>query len=269
MRVETNGIDLEVEVRGDGPPVLLLHGWPDDHHLWDAQVAALNGAGFRTIAPDLRGFGESAKPDGIEGYALPVLLADVVGLLDALGVERAHVVGHDWGAAISWLLAAIAPERVDRLVAMSVGHLTSFAAAGLEQRERSWYMLLFQFEDIAEQWLSDREYANFREWSKHPAADHVVESFSRPGALSASLNIYRANVHPRRLVEAPPMLPTIAAPTMGLWSTGDRHLVEAQMERSGIYVSGPFRYECIDSPTHWMMLDVPDRISALLVDFLR
>ena len=268
MRVETNGVELEVEVRGDGPPVLLLHGWPDDHHLWDVQVEALVAAGFRTIAPDLRGFGESSKPDGVASYTSPLLVGDVIGLLDALGVARAHVVGHDWGAAISWILAVVVPDRVDHLVAMSVGHLASFADADMEQRERSWYMLLFQFEDVAEQWLSEHDWANFRVWSQHPTPDVAIKSLARPGALTATLNLYRANAVPRRLVEAAPPLPAVAAPTMGIWSTGDRHLLEAQMKGSAAHVSNTFRYERIEDAGHWMTLDVPDRINDLLLDFL-
>jgi pimeloyl-ACP methyl ester carboxylesterase len=268
MRIAVDDVELEVETRGDGPPVLLLHGWPDDHHLWTAQVDALVVAGYRTITLDLRGFGESSRPDGIGGYALPVLLSDVLAVLDALEVERVHVVGHDWGAALSWLLASLVPDRVDHLVAMSVGHLTAFATAGIEQRERSWYMLLFQFEDIAEQWLSDHDWANFRAWAGHPAADRAIELLSRPGALTSTLNVYRANVPARRFVEPPTPLPLITAPTMGLWSTGDRHLLEAPMRASADYVSSPFRYERIEGASHWMMLDVPDRINELLLDFL-
>jgi pimeloyl-ACP methyl ester carboxylesterase len=267
MRVATNGVELEVEVQGDGEPVLLLHGWPDDHHLWDAQVDALVAAGYRTIAPDLRGFGQSSKPDGIENYALWALLDDVIGLLDALDVGRAHVVGHDWGAALGWLLASAAPGRVDHLVAMSVGHLTAFANAGMEQRERSWYMLLFQFEDIAEQWLSDRDWTNFRAWSGHPAADDVIKRLSAPGALTATLNLYRANMPPRRLVDPPAALPAIETPTLGVWSTGDRHLLESQMRGSAAYAK-PFRYERVADASHWLMLDQPAHVNELLLGFL-
>ena len=110
MRIDVNGVGIEVddqaaEGAATGATVLLLHGWPDTHALWSDQVAALRTAGYRTIAPDLRGFGASDKPDGVEHYAIPHLFTDVVGVLDQLGVERAHVVGHDWGAALAWVLA--------------------------------------------------------------------------------------------------------------------------------------------------------------------
>ena len=194
MRIETDGVGLDVTVEGEGPAVLLLHGWPDTHEVWRDQIPALVAAGYQVIAPDVRGFGGSDRPEGVDSYNILFLLADVIGVLDHLGVERAHVVGHDWGAALSWALAAFAPDRVDHLVALSVGHPSAFIEAGFPQREKSWYMLLFQFEDIAEQWLSKDGWANFRAWSGHPNADGVIKLLDEPGALTAGLNLYRANV---------------------------------------------------------------------------
>ncbi len=268
MRVDVNGVRIEVADNGEGPAVLLLHGFPDSHRLWDAQVAALTGAGFRTIAPDLRGFGESDRPEGVEHYNILSLAGDVLGVLDHLGIERAHVVGHDWGAALSWALAAFAADRVDHLVAMSVGHPQAFGSAGFEQRERSWYMLLFQFEGVAERWLADNDFANLRAWSSHPDVEGVIADLTRPGALTAALNYYRANVPPSALVEPPIILPAISAPTMGMWSSGDVALLEPQMKSSVQFVSGAWRYERLDGPGHWMQLEAPDEVSRLLLDFL-
>ena len=108
-------------------------------------MTALHGAGFRAIVPDLRGFGGPTRREGVEQYALPFLASDVLAVLDHLVIERAHVVGHDWGAALAWGIASLAPDRVDHLVALSVGHPSRSRGAGLVQREKSWYMLLFQF----------------------------------------------------------------------------------------------------------------------------
>src|SRR5690606_21583445 len=140
--------------------VLLLHGWPDTRHLWRGVVPALHAAGYRTIAPDLRGFGDSDKPEPVEAYGLLQLAGDALAVLDHVGAEQAHVVGHDWGAALAWALAAFAPERVASLAALSVGHPVAFREAGFPQREKSWYMLLFQFEGVAEQWLAADDFAN-------------------------------------------------------------------------------------------------------------
>ena len=174
MRVDANGTDIEVEVTGEGRPVVLLHGFPDTGRLWRHQVPALAGAGFQVITPDLRGYGGSDKPTDTASYAIPFLAADVLAVLDHLGVDRAHVVGHDWGAALAWALASFAPERVDHLVVLSVGHPAAFGAAGMRQWQLSWYILLFQFEGIAEQWLTADGWTNFREWCDHPDADAVI-----------------------------------------------------------------------------------------------
>ena len=218
MRVEVNGIGLEVQVHGpdDGRPVLLLHGWPDRADLWRHQVPALVDAGHRVVAPDLRGFGDSDKPADVASYSILHSAADVTGVLDHLGIERAAVVGHDWGAGLAWALAAFLPERVERLAALSVGHPVSFRNAGLRQLELSWYMLLFQFEGVAEQWLRDDGWANLAMWANHPDHERVVRDLERPGALTASLGWYRANVPPASRVGPAVELPPIACPVMGL-----------------------------------------------------
>jgi pimeloyl-ACP methyl ester carboxylesterase len=268
MRVTgEGGVGLEVWVDGpeDGPAVLLLHGWPDSHNLWRHQVAALSERGFRTIAPDLRGFGASDKPDDVEAYALKNTVVDALMILDAVGVDKAHVVAHDWGAAAAWGFAAFLPDRVDRLAVFSVGHPGAFFAAGFEQRMRSWYMLLFQFEGIAEEWLQRN--GDFM-LSSHPDAADVKRALAEPGALTAGLGWYRANAHPRTLLTGPPDLPAVTCPVLGVWSTGDVALTETQMKNSEQYVEGPWRYERLDGPSHWMQVEVPDQVNALLLDFL-
>src|SRR3954451_11420801 len=270
MRVTGDGgVGLEVFVDGpdDGRPVLFMHGWPDDHDLWRHQVAALTAAGFRTIAPDLRGFGASDKPTEVAAYALQHTVVDLVMILGELGVERTHVVAHDWGAAAGWGFAAFVPDKVDKLAVLSVGHPLAFRAAGIEQRMRSWYMLLFQFEGIAEQYLLEGEGRLLVD--SHPESAALRERMSEPGALTASLGWYRANAHPRTLVGDPPAVPNVAAPVLGVWSTGDLALTEGQMKNSGQYVDGPWRYERLDGPGHWMQLEAADDVNALLLDFLR
>src|SRR5262249_18953705 len=131
-RVDVDGVRIEYQVTGQGRPVVLLHGFPDCGRLWRHQVPARAAAGFQVIVPDLRGYGGSAKPDGVEAYSLPLLAGDVLAILAEQQIGRAHVVGHDWGAAIAWALASLAPDQVDHLVAMSVGnprHLPPHARA--------------------------------------------------------------------------------------------------------------------------------------------
>jgi pimeloyl-ACP methyl ester carboxylesterase len=265
--MDVDGVGVEYEVTGEGHPVLLLHGFPDSGRLWRHQVPALAGAGFQVIVPDLRGYGRSGKPEAVGAYSLQLVAGDVMAVLAELEIARAHVVGHDWGAALAWALASFAPDRVDHLVALSVGNPVTFRRT-LEQREKSWYMLLFQFPGIAERWLTENDWVNFRTWARHPDADEVIAELEANGSLTPALNWYRANVPPESWVGPPIQLPPVQAPTMGVWSTGDAALTEVQMTDSADNVAGPWRYERLEGPGHWMQLEAPDQVNALLVDFL-
>ena len=268
MRVDVDGVGIEYEVTGEGRPVVLLHGFPDSGRLWRHQVPALAEAGFKVIVPDLRGYGRSDKPLDVEAYAMHLLRGDVVAVLKDAGVERAHVVGHDWGAALAWALGALEGDRVDHLVALSVGHPATFLADGFEQHQRSWYMLLFQFPGIAEEWLSGNDWARFRSWAGHPDADRVIADLEADGSLTPGLNYYRANVPPESFLRGGLELPPIQAPTMGVWSSRDLALTEKQMTNSAANVAGRWRYERLDGPGHWLQLEVPDQVNRLLIDFL-
>jgi pimeloyl-ACP methyl ester carboxylesterase len=264
-RVDVNGVGIEYQVTGHGRPVVLLHGFPDSGRLWRHQVMALAGAGFQVIVPDLRGYGRSGKPEAVEDYSLVLLAGDVMAILAAEGIDRAHIVGHDWGAALAWALASLAPGSVDHLAVLSVGHPSTLRRT-LEQRQKSWYMLLFQFPGVAERWLTDDNWANLR--AGHPDGDQVAADMEANGSLVPGLNWYRANVGPETWVEPPVQLPPVQAPAMGVWSTGDFALTEVQMTDSAKNVAGPWRYERLDGPGHWMQLEAPDRVNELLLDFL-
>ena len=162
-----------------------------------------------------------------------------------------------WGSLISTFL-----------VALSVGHPATFFADGFEQHEKSWYMLLFQFPGIAEQWLSAEGWANLRTWVRHPDADATIAELEANGSLTPGLNYYRANVRPEALLQTGLELPPVQAPTMGVWSSGDPALTEGQMTRSARNVAGPWRYERLEGPGHWMQLEAPDKVNELLLDFL-
>jgi pimeloyl-ACP methyl ester carboxylesterase len=266
-RVDVDGVGIEYEVTGEGPPVVLLHGFPDSGRLWRHQVPALAGAGFQVIVPDLRGYGRSDKPEAVEAYSLMQIAGDVLAIMTDLNAPRAHVVGHDWGAALAWALATFRPDAVDHLVALSVGHPATFRRTA-RQREKSWYMLLFQFPGVAERWLTEDGWFNFRAWAGHPDADQVISDLEATGSLTPGLKWYRANVPPESWVGPPLQLPPVQAPTMGVWSTRDPALTETQMTDSAEHVSGPWRYERLEGPGHWMQLDAPDQVNALLTDFL-
>lgn len=270
MRVELAEVTLEVEDSGGlGPAVLLVHGFPDTHDCWRHQVPALNAAGYRTIAPDLRGFGGSDRPADTAAYAPARSAADLLELLDRLGVGRVHLVGHDWGSGIAQGLAMAAPDRVASLSLLSVGHRGALVDAGWEQRALSWYMLLFQHEGVAEEWLLRDGAAHAREFlAEHPDAGGIVERLSEPGALTAALGVYRAGLPPRALFGPEVPLPPLPGPVLGLWSTGDRFLTERAMTGTEKYVAGSWRYERVEGVGHWLQLEAPERVNASLLRFL-
>jgi pimeloyl-ACP methyl ester carboxylesterase len=270
--VDNAGTEIHYEVTGEGTPVVLLHGFPDSASLWRHQVRTLAGAGYRVIVPDMRGYGRSARPVEVDAYDILRLVSDVKAVLAHAGVPRAHVVGHDWGAAVAWVLASVAPDTVDRLVALSIGHPATFRGhpgqLDLDQLEKAWFMLLFQFQGVAEEWLSANQWSNFRTLFRHPDEDGVIADLEANSSLTPGLNYFRAIVNPESFVGPPLALPPVQASTMGVWSSGDFALTEAQMTRSAEHVAGSWRYERLEGPGHWMQLETPDRVNALLLDFL-
>jgi pimeloyl-ACP methyl ester carboxylesterase len=162
----------------------------------------------------------------------------------------------------------VAPDRVEKMAALSVGHPMAFSRAGLAQREKSWYMLLFQFVGVAEQWCTEDGWEKFREWCHHPDADAVIADLEKDRSLTPGLNWYRANVPPEALVGPRLELPPVEAPAMGIWSSGDFALLESQMSDSGEFCANGFRYERIEGAGHWVQLEAADEVSRLLVDFL-
>ena len=268
--IETSdGIALHVEVDGpdDAAAVLLVHGWPDTHRVWDPQVQPLLDAGYRVIRHDQRGFGASGRPVSVDGYHAFHAMTDLGSIMDALQVESAHLVGHDWGAPPCWLASMMAADRVRSLTAVSVGHPTAFKNAGHRQMERSYYTLLFQFPDIAEQWLSDNDWSNFRKMLGHPSdIEDKIAALSEPGALTASLNWYRANMAPEALIEAPTKLPPVTVPTMGIMGRNDWALLPHQMENSAQYIAADWRYELVDA-AHWVQSEQPERFNELLLEW--
>ena len=257
-----------MDVQGQGPTILLLHGWPDTGRLWREVAPLLVAGGYRVAVPDLRGCGRSSKPTATPAYAMQELVLDVAALVEALGAP-VTLVGHDWGANLAWATAAFMPQLVDRLVALSVGHPTAFRSAGLAQQIKSWYTLLFSFEGLAEEWLRKNNHEALRHWLGHPDADAVIAELERDNQLSTHLNWYRANIPPSSFVAEPPVLPAIQAPTLGIWSTGDFALSEGQMTNSAAYCANGFTYERIEGPGHWLPLEEPAEVARRILTFLK
>ena len=265
-QIRLGQLTFNVIVEGQGPDVLLVHGFPDDHRVWRHQIPALVAAGFRVIAPDNRGCGQTDTAAGVGAYKIEYLVDDLVGILDALGIEQVRLVGHDWGSVIAWHFCMRHPERVDRYVALSVGHPTAYARGPLEQKLKGYYIWLLQLRGLIEWALRARNWWLLRAVAHHPTECHSwIENLSRPGRLTAAINYYRANL----TLILPFPRPKPSVPVLGVWSSGDRFLAEAQMRASAKWVSGPWRYVRIDGPSHWLQLDAPDALNALMIDYLR
>jgi pimeloyl-ACP methyl ester carboxylesterase len=260
-------VELSVRITGEGPTLLLLHGWPDTGTLWKDVVPLLVEGGFRVAVADLRGCGLSSKPAETSSYRMFHLVGDVKSIIEALG-EPVTLIGHDWGAALAWSVAAHLPDQVERVVVLSVGHPTAFYGAGIDQQMRSWYMMVFSQEGLGEAFLRKNDYAALRRWSGHPRADEIIEELERDGQMSAHLRWYRANVPMDSFIVEPPSLPPIKAPVLGIWSSGDFALTERQMKRSAPYCANGFIFTRLEGFGHWIPLEAPHQLSREILNFL-
>jgi pimeloyl-ACP methyl ester carboxylesterase len=245
MRVDNGGIGIEYEVTGEGRPVVLLHGFPDSSRLWRHQVTALADAGFKVIVPDLRGYGKSDKPADVGSYALPLLATDVLAVMGDAGVERAHVVGHDWGAAVAWGLGAIA--AIISLHCRWVIHRLFWRAASSSTRSRG---TCCSSDTRASPSGGCRTMAGPTSalGATIPTPTRRLPSLEANGSLTPGLNYYRANATAESFAQGGLVLPPIQVPTMGVWSSGDFALTETQMTNSAANITAPWRYERIEVP---------------------
>lgn len=276
-RIRANGLTHYVRDSGpdhggaNAPAAILLHGFPDSSAVWDRVTPLLTRAGFRVIAPDLRGFGASDMAACVADYDIRAGAGpDVLAILDALCLPRVHLVGHDFGAPVGWLLAAQQAARFESFAALSVGHMRAFLKAGAEQKRRSLYIVFHQFRGICEAAYRANDWALLRRhWSAHGDIEEAIRLLARPGRLTAGLNWYRANAGLRRMVFPPKPgafgEEIVRIPTLGVWSAGEPYLTETQMTASGAYVEAPWRYERIEEAGHWIPCDAPDRLAALLI----
>lgn len=261
------GLDFNVYSEGEGPVVLLIHGFPDSNAIWRHQIPTLVQEGYRVIAPDLRGFGETAMPPRTADYRIDEYVADLVAILDDMHIAgKVRVAGHDWGAAVGWQLCLQYPERVDRYAALAVGHPTAYAHGGLLQKLKAYYIIFFQFPGVSEKLVTAGDWWLWRRMLRYdPEMPTWKADLSRPGRLTAAINIYRANLG----LILPRTWPKATVPVMGVWGEGDVALAERQMISSRAYVTGSFRYERVADGTHWLQIERPDQVNDLLVDYLR
>jgi pimeloyl-ACP methyl ester carboxylesterase len=271
-----NDIRLHIVDAGSGPLVILLHGFPEFWYSWRHQIPALAAAGFRILAPDLRGYNESDKPAGVANYDIDILAADVVGLIRDAGVDRAAVVGHDWGGGIAWHVALRHPEVVERLVILNAPHPALFLRElrTPAQLRKSWYMFFFQLPWLPEWYLRRGNFAVIDRvlGSAAPGtftADNIQaykNALAQPGALTAAINYYRAAF--RRLRSVARVLHPIQIPTLMIWGERDRYLGIRLTEGLDEWVTN-LRIERLPNSSHWVQNDAPEQVNELLIQFLR
>ena len=258
-----------------GPPVVLLHGFPQTSASWEAAAKVMAAEGLRTIAPDQRGYSPGARPAHVESYHLAHLVSDVTGLLDALGLATAHLAGHDWGAVVAWHAAAWHPERFRTLTAFSVPHpralsevLSGGGPAAEEQRQRSSYLELFRLEGgkAEDVLLANNARALHDLFSPLPETailPHYHALSQRP-ALTAALNWYRA-MDLRTFAT----VPTVKIPTTFVWSTDDAAIGRAAAEACAGCVAGPYRFVELAGVSHWIPDQAPVETARAVADRVR
>ena len=274
-KLELNGVQYHIGEQGSGDKVvLLLHGMPDTSSTWDQQIPALVSAGYRVIVPDMLGYGETEKPADVQRYKGELILGDMLTLLDTLGVEQVDLVGHDWGAYVSWELALNFPERFRRHVALSVGQPDLMGSMhSFDEAKYSWYMYLNTQEASAELYAAN-DGAFFKSIiiPSHPEVEEVWSRMKHPDAMRGMLNWDKANPMAAAYLaavtsKAPPR--KCQVPTLGMWSTGDDYLWEAQVKDSSELMTAPWRYMRVEGASHWMMLDQPQLINQQILDWLQ
>lgn len=280
--IATNGIKLHIQTDGpqNGPSVILLHGFPEFWYGWRRQIPALVEAGFRVIVPDQRGYNLSDKPRGVAAYDVDILARDVIGLLDHFGIQKARLVGHDWGAVVAWTVALQHPDRLEKLAILNVPHpdvMTRFVLGNPAQRKKSWYMFFFQLPFV--EWMLRRN--NFhnlervlvgRKGSFTP--EDILEykkAWSQPRALTGMLNWYRAIVrrslrgswNPNKVT-----LRRVHVPTLMLWGKRDVALSH-EMAQPSIELCERGELVTFERATHWVQHDAADEVNQKLIAFLR
>ena len=273
MDTQTIGVgelSFTVDMAGpeDGAPVLLLHGFPETRRMWAPLVDALGKTGYRAIAPDQRGYSAGARPKATEAYATEHLLADALGLMDAVGRTRFHLIGHDWGGQLAWLLAAHHSARLLSLTIASRPHPAAFVRAMREdaaQAERSRHHRSFQDADAVTR-MRAAELKPLRQALETQAVppasvEHYIATLSQPGGIEGAMSWYRAGAGAGlRVTDTPP----ISLPTLYVWGRNDATVGQRAAELTAEYVTGPYTFAPVDEGTHFVV----DQFPQLVTDFV-
>jgi pimeloyl-ACP methyl ester carboxylesterase len=286
--ITANGVHLHTVLAGDpyGTPIVFLHGFPDFWYGWHNQIPFFAQRGYRVIAPDQRGYNLSDKPKNIEDYRISILATDVKALIEALGYERVHLVGHDWGAAVAWWVATMYPERLITLNILNVPYPTvmmkQLQSGDLSQLLKSWYMFFFQIPGLPEALVSVDGYARMGDILKRTSnpgsfSDEDIalyrQAWAQPGAMTASINWYRAmfrSASEARQVAKQNALDSgrkIQTPTLILWGEKDAFL-GTSLARESLKVVENGELVFFPKSTHWIQHDEPDDVNQYLLEWI-
>lgn len=264
-----DGLTFDVLDEGpsDGPPVVLLHGFPERSSSWRHVAPLLHAAGFRTLAPDQRGYSRGARPSRRRDYTLRRLVGDVVALVERVG-GPVHLVGHDWGASVAWSVAALRPDLVRTLTAVSVPHPAAFVEAMLSssQLAKSWYMGLFQLPWLPE-WAAHRpggqfERALLRGGMTGPDVERFRAEIVEDGALPYALNWYRAIP----FLDPGATGQKVRVPTTHVWSDHDVALARRGADRTEDWVDAPYELVVLEGVTHWIPTQAPAALAEVILE---
>jgi pimeloyl-ACP methyl ester carboxylesterase len=267
-------VQLHYVEAGEGPLIVLLHGFPEFWYGWRLQIQPLAAAGFRVVAPDMRGYNLSSRPEDVAAYDTGKLADDIHALVHERGAESALLVGHDWGGTAAWATAMIHPEVVDRLAILNAAHPRKLSQ-GLhhpDQLRRSWYFFFFALPELPEAVVHANNWHFFRHFLQDadPAytkeeIERYVEAWSQPGAATGMINYYRSSVRQSKGADA--ALRPVSAPTLVIWGQDDGYLGTDLAEPDHDDVPNLEPVERLPGASHWVHHDEPERVNRLLCDF--
>jgi pimeloyl-ACP methyl ester carboxylesterase len=272
--IQANSLSFEAREHGEGTPLLLLHGFPETSRMWVPLMERLGAEGFHCLAPDQRGYSPGARPAAVPQYTYAHFASDAFAIMDAMGWERAHLIGHDWGAAAGWAAVCTSPDRVLSWTAMSVPHITAFGRAIREhdeQRQKSQYVQFFLQPGAAEAALSANDYLGLRGiyqgTHSQEEVDEYISVLSQEGALTAALNWYRGTdgIRPDRDGAD---WGQVATPTLLIWGNQDIAVSRVSVEAGAAYMTGPYELLELDCG-HWIVQEALDRVVGPIVAHLK